>query len=60
MKSSGKRSALRLTAWLRRLGGHSVEGGELGIEDDALAAQDEDRAGDVLDRRQGLGAWPRR
>jgi hypothetical protein len=34
------------------LGGDAVEGGELGIQEHALAAQDEDGAGDVLDRHE--------
>jgi hypothetical protein len=40
---------------VERLGGHPVEGGEIGIEDDPLSTQDENRAVDLLDRRQGLG-----
>jgi hypothetical protein len=40
---------------VQALGGDAVESGKLGIENDPLAAQDEDRAGDVLDRRLGFG-----
>ena len=32
------------------LGGNTVEGGEFGIQEHALAAQDEDGAGDVMNR----------
>jgi hypothetical protein len=36
------------------LGGDPIEGSKLGIEQHAMAAQDEDSAGDVLGRDQGF------
>jgi hypothetical protein len=36
-------------------GYHAIQGGKILIEQDALAAQDKDRAGDVPDGNQGLG-----
>ena len=51
----GKALGVALDPLVQPLGADSVEGGEIGIEDDALAAQDEDCAGDVLDRRKDHG-----
>jgi hypothetical protein len=48
MKSSGKRAALRRTSSLKR--GDLVERGEVGIEQDLVAAYEEDAALDALDR----------
>lgn len=53
-----RREALAITADLlvQALGGDAVERGELGVEQHAMTAQDEDGAGDVLDGPQGLAA----
>jgi hypothetical protein len=41
---------------VQSLGGDALDRGEIRIEDDALAAQEEDRAADVLDGREGGAA----
>jgi len=40
---------------IEALGGRPVQGSQFGIEDNPVSAQGEDRAGDILDQRLGLG-----
>ena len=52
----GEARGVALDLLVQALGGDAVEGGEIGIEDDALAAQDKDRVGDVRASRQSFRA----
>jgi hypothetical protein len=63
VKASGETLGLRclweplgiaLDGLVECLGGHAVEGSELGIEQDSVAAQDEDGAGNGLDGHESL------
>jgi hypothetical protein len=52
------RKALRvaLNLFVEAFGGDAIEGGELGIQQHAMTAQDEDGARDLVGRDQGLKA----
>jgi len=53
MKSSGNRSRLRRTCSFEPRGSDAVDRRQVAIEDDAAAAQDEDGAGDIVNRHEG-------
>lgn len=55
-KIFGETIGVALDLLVQSLGGDAVNRSEVAIEDDALAAQNEDRAADVLDRRKTRAA----
>jgi len=51
-----KSPAVAANLLVEALGAYAIKRGELGVENDAMAAQDEDGAGDDLGRRLGFGS----